>query len=52
MLTLVEDEAGVDADESLPVPALATTEPATVEASAAAMIPPAAFRADRGLVLV
>lgn len=38
--------------ETLPTPALARTDFATVETSTASMAPPAALRADKGFVLV
>lgn len=51
-LAAVEVDADSEPANTLPIPALARTDCATVEASAASMSPPAFARADNGLVLV
>lgn len=57
-VAVVRTLAGADIDpeaesaKTLPTPALARTDFATVEASIASMAPPAALRADKGFVLV
>lgn len=51
-LAAVEVDPEPEPAETLSIPALARTDFATVEASAALMTPPAALRADNGLVLV